>query len=104
MTTNPLRFGLALILHWHRRSTAIKALSNLDDRLLRDAGIERHEIEHTVNHWFQTEPQGPLRSRTGRRGNSYGVASAYPRIEFGSTASPYRQWFIQIGGVSPARS
>jgi uncharacterized protein YjiS (DUF1127 family) len=39
--------GRALILHWYRRA-AIKSLSELDDRALRDIGLLRCHIEDAV--------------------------------------------------------
>jgi uncharacterized protein YjiS (DUF1127 family) len=41
------RFGRALMQHWYRRA-AIKSLSELDDRALRDIGLQRCHIEATV--------------------------------------------------------
>jgi len=49
------RFGRALMLHWYRRA-AVKSLSELDDRALRDIGLQRCHIEDAV------------RGEVGRRG------------------------------------
>ncbi|HLG83053.1 MAG TPA: DUF1127 domain-containing protein [Bradyrhizobium sp.] len=50
------RLGRALILHWYRRA-AIKSLSELDDRALRDIGLQRCHIEAAV--------RGEVRRRLG---------------------------------------
>ena len=41
------RFWRALLLHWYR-SAAIKSLAELDDRALRDIGLQRCQIESAV--------------------------------------------------------
>jgi uncharacterized protein YjiS (DUF1127 family) len=41
------RLPRALLLHWYRRA-AIKSLSELDDRALRDIGLQRCHIEAVV--------------------------------------------------------
>jgi uncharacterized protein YjiS (DUF1127 family) len=41
------RFARALMLHWYRRA-AVKSLSELDDRALRDIGLQRCHIEAAV--------------------------------------------------------
>lgn len=41
------RCGRALMLHWYRRA-AVKSLSELDDRALRDIGLQRCQIEAAV--------------------------------------------------------
>jgi uncharacterized protein YjiS (DUF1127 family) len=38
-----------------RRAAAIRDLSRLDDRLLRDMGIERHAIDEAVDTLLETE-------------------------------------------------
>ena len=44
---------LNAIHRWHERRQAIQALSELDDRILRDIGIDRGAIPHVVaNHRF----------------------------------------------------
>ena len=48
--------GRALLLHWYRRE-AIKMLQELDDRALRDIGLQRCHIEAAV--------RGDLRRRGG---------------------------------------
>ncbi len=40
---------LDAIRRWHERRTSIRRLSQLNDRLLRDIGIHRHEIESVVH-------------------------------------------------------
>ena len=34
---------------WHERRTTVRRLSQLNDRLLQDIGIHRHEIESAVH-------------------------------------------------------
>ena len=41
------RFARALMLHWYRRA-AVKSLNELDDRALRDIGLQRCHIEDAV--------------------------------------------------------
>jgi len=41
------RFARTVMLHWDRRA-AIKSLSELDDRALRDIGLQRCHIEAAV--------------------------------------------------------
>ena len=41
------RFARVLMLHWYRRA-AVKSLSELDDRALRDVGLQRCHIEAAV--------------------------------------------------------
>ncbi len=41
------RFPRALMLHWYRRA-AVKSLGELDDRALRDIGLQRCHIEAAV--------------------------------------------------------
>jgi uncharacterized protein YjiS (DUF1127 family) len=41
------RCGRAFALHWHRRA-AIKSLGELDDRALRDIGLQRCQIDAAV--------------------------------------------------------
>ena len=41
------RCGRALLVRWHRRA-AIKSLGELDDRALRDIGLQRCHIEAAV--------------------------------------------------------
>jgi uncharacterized protein YjiS (DUF1127 family) len=50
------RSGRALLLHWYRRE-AIKMLQELDDRALRDIGLQRCHIEAAV--------RGDIRPRGG---------------------------------------
>ncbi len=40
---------LDAIRRWHERRTSIRRLSQLNDRLLQDIGIHRHEIESVVH-------------------------------------------------------
>lgn len=46
--TNPLKALFDHLRRWHARRTAIRHVKSLDARLLRDVGIERHEIEAVV--------------------------------------------------------
>ncbi len=41
------RFARALMLHWYRRA-AVKSLNELDDRALRDIGLQRCHIKDAV--------------------------------------------------------
>jgi len=56
MTRWLARFARALMLHWYRRA-AVKSLSELDDRALRDIGLQRCHIEAAV--------RGEVRRRLG---------------------------------------
>ena len=56
MTRWLARFARALMLHWYRRA-AVKSLSELDDRALRDIGLQRCHIEAAV--------KGEVRRRLG---------------------------------------
>ena len=38
------------LVHWHARRVAIRQLHAMPDWLLRDIGIERHQINDAVNH------------------------------------------------------
>ncbi len=40
---------LDAIRRWHERRTTVRRLSQLNDRLLQDIGIHRHEIESAVH-------------------------------------------------------
>lgn len=39
------------ILRWHRRNQAFQQLSQLDDRMLADIGVNRGDIPHLVGNW-----------------------------------------------------
>ena len=41
---------------WHERQTTIRRLSRLDDRLLKDIGIHRHEIASVVHQFTRSMP------------------------------------------------
>jgi uncharacterized protein YjiS (DUF1127 family) len=47
MTRWIARLARTLMLHWYRRA-AVKSLSELDDRALRDIGLQRCHIEQAV--------------------------------------------------------
>ncbi len=38
------------LVHWHARRVAVRQLHAMPDWLLRDIGIERHQINDAVNH------------------------------------------------------
>ncbi len=46
--------GFAGIRNWNARRTARKALHGLDDRMLADIGVARHQIDGTVDHLIRT--------------------------------------------------
>ena len=41
---------------WHERQTTFRRLSRLDDRLLKDIGIHRHEIASVVHQYTGSMP------------------------------------------------
>ena len=47
---------LNAIARWHERQTTVRRLSRLDDRLLRDIGIHRHEIASVVHQYTRSMP------------------------------------------------
>ncbi len=47
---------LNAIARWHERQTTVRRLSRLDDRLLRDIGIHRHEIASVVHQYTRPMP------------------------------------------------
>ena len=49
--------GLAVLKSWSKRRRAIRELSAMPDALLRDIGIERHQIKDAV-HDFGRRPAG----------------------------------------------
>lgn len=59
---------LAAAWRWRERRKTIRDLSGLNDRLLRDIGIARHEIE-TVAH-RATPSSGPVAARHLRAGRA----------------------------------
>jgi uncharacterized protein YjiS (DUF1127 family) len=48
--TRPIRHGIAWIGSQRRLHRNVRELLALDDRLLRDIGLRRSEVEHAVRH------------------------------------------------------
>ena len=47
--------GFAGIRNWNARRAARKALHGLDDRMLADIGVARHQIDGTVDRLIRTD-------------------------------------------------
>ena len=86
----------ALARRSRERRTAIRALGGLNDRLLRDIGIERHEIERTVHRCTADGWPGDGRARGAGVGPRRGIAGLGPgprSSRGGSWASARRRAF-----------
>ncbi len=64
MNRTVLQRLLATLRRWQDRRLALHALSGLDDRLLRDIGIDRNQVVHVVENHFDataSDPERPIR-------------------------------------------
>jgi uncharacterized protein YjiS (DUF1127 family) len=65
---------------WHRRRIAVRHLSELDDHLLRDIGMERADIQNHVN----GSPSVKIRENAyHRQGSHRDVKPVVPRAVIG---------------------
>ena len=90
MTTTVLQHLIWHIVQWPKRRSAKTALSALDDRMLRDAGVERQDIGALVDDYFRT------RAQTQTRRWPY----AYHRATRASDAKPKDRFNKQHHAVS----